>query len=118
MASDVVVALCTTPPENARSIATRLVTERLAACVNVVPAVESIYRWEGRIESGAESLLVIKTTSGQLAALAQRLVAIHPYQCPELITLPVTGGLPAYLQWVIASSGDAADTDGPRGATP
>ena len=97
----VVVAFSTFPsPEKAAEVARVLVGERLAACVNLVPAVRSIYRWEGELCDAAETLAVIKTTTERLAALQARLVELHPYDVPELIALPVAGGHAPYLAWV------------------
>jgi periplasmic divalent cation tolerance protein len=81
-------------------LAQSLVEERLAACVNILPPMTSVYRWRGRIERDAEQQLVIKTTSDRLAVLRVRLAALHPYELPELIVLPVMDGSPAYLDWV------------------
>jgi periplasmic divalent cation tolerance protein len=103
--SPVRVALSTAPDaDTAARIARALVEERLAACVNLVPAVRSIYRWQGRIEDEAEVLLVIKTRSERVEALAERLRALHPYELPELVALPVTAGLAPYLDWVAAEA--------------
>jgi periplasmic divalent cation tolerance protein len=100
-AEGVVVALSTAPTaEVAGTIAHALVSEALAACVNIVPGLRSIYRWDGELHDDAELLLVIKTTAGQVAALRARLPELHPYQLPELVVLEVTDGLPAYLAWV------------------
>lgn len=84
----------------AERIARALVEARLAACVNLLSGVRSVYRWDGDVVVDDEVLLMIKTTSVHLPALRERLVALHPYDVPELIALPVTGGLPAYLQWI------------------
>jgi periplasmic divalent cation tolerance protein len=102
--TDVVVALSTLPPAQAESIAETLVGERLAACVNLVAPVRSIYRWDGAIQKDAEILAVIKTTAARVDALIARLREIHPYQVPELIVLPIERGLPAYLDWVRAET--------------
>lgn len=89
----------------AERIARALVDARLAACVNLLPDVRSVYRWDGDVVVDDEVLLMIKTTPAQLPALRERLVALHPYETPELIALPVADGLPAYLQWVADSTG-------------
>ncbi|PBJ84510.1 divalent-cation tolerance protein CutA [Lysobacteraceae bacterium NML93-0399] len=89
----------------AERIARTLVEERLAACVNLLPQVRSVYRWEGEVAVDDEVLLMIKTTSARLPALRTRLQALHPYDVPELIALPVAGGLPAYLQWIADATG-------------
>jgi periplasmic divalent cation tolerance protein len=97
-----VLACLTTCPDTATAerIAETLVGEGLAACVNLVPGVISIYRWQGVVERSAEVLLVVKTTEGGFAALRERLIALHPYELPELIAVPVNLGLAAYLEWV------------------
>jgi periplasmic divalent cation tolerance protein len=101
MATDVVVVLCTLPPgDAASSIARTLVGEKLAACVNLVPQVRSFYEWEGKIADEPEQLAIIKTTSDGFAALRARLVALHPYDLPEVIALPVCDGHLPYLGWV------------------
>ncbi len=96
---------------SAARIATALVEARLAACVNVLPPMRSTYRWEGRVTSDTEVLLIAKTTDGQLDALIRRLRELHPYTLPEIVALPVAGGLPAYLDWVAAETGPAPPTD-------
>ena len=73
---------------------------QLAACVNIVPGIISIYRWKGQVEEAPEFLLIIKTRSGLMADLQRKLQELHTYEVPELITLPVTGGLSAYLAWM------------------
>jgi len=82
------------------AFATTLVDERLAACVNVLPEMDSIYRWQGRVEHARERQIVIKTTGRQLEALKLRLHALHPYEVPELLALPIAGGAAAYLAWL------------------
>lgn len=97
----VLACLSTCPdPQTAERIATTLVGEGIAACVNLVPGVTSIYRWQGTVERSSEVLLVIKTTETGFATLRNRLVELHPYELPELIAVPVGPGLPAYLDWV------------------
>ncbi len=101
----VVIAFCTCPDTtSAARIATALVEERLAACVNRLPGVASTYRWQGRIEQADEVLLLIKTTAERLPALRQRLPQLHPYELPELVVVEAAGGLPAYLDWVPAET--------------
>lgn len=85
---------------DAERIATALVERGLAACVNVVPGVTSIYRWKGVVERDLELLLVIKTRADRFEALREALVSLHPYEVPELIALPVEGGHPPYLAWL------------------
>jgi len=104
-ASDVRIALATAPDaEVAARIARALVEERLVACANLVGSVRSIYRWQGRVEDADEVMLVLKTRVDRVDALAERLRALHPYDLPELVVLPVEGGLAPYLDWVRAES--------------
>lgn len=100
-----VVVLCTAPPAGAADLARQLVEERLCACVNVLPSVHSSFRWEGRVESAEESLLIAKTTAAAAPQLRDRIVELHPYDVPEVLELPVGGGLPAYLAWLTDSVG-------------
>jgi periplasmic divalent cation tolerance protein len=92
--------------EAARALATGLVEDRLAACVNVVPGVQSVYRWQGAVESAGEWLLLIKTTPDGGDACLQALSERHPYDCPEGLVFDAAGGLPAYLAWVGEAVGD------------
>jgi periplasmic divalent cation tolerance protein len=87
-------------PALAGEIARRLVKDRLAACVQILPAMTSVYSWEGRIEEAQESLLLIKTVRSAYPALEATLRQIHPYQTPEIIMLPIDAGLPDYLAWM------------------
>ena len=99
--TDCRLVFCTCPDqETAARIAERLVGERLAACVNLLPGLTSIYRWQGAIERETEVLLLIKTVAGRLPALTETLRGLHPYAVPEIIALPITAGLPDYLTWV------------------
>ncbi|WP_250624723.1 divalent-cation tolerance protein CutA [Pinirhizobacter soli] len=101
----IVIALCSCPTaDTATALANGAVERRLAACVNILPAVASVYRWEGRIVSETESTLLIKTTRECVPALKAYIEEFHPYDTPELIVLDVTDGLPAYLAWVAAES--------------
>lgn len=88
----------------AESLASALVEARLAACVNRLPAVQSVYRWQGKIETADEITLLIKTTQAHYAAIEAAIRARHPYELPEVIAVPVTAGLPAYLQWIITET--------------
>jgi periplasmic divalent cation tolerance protein len=100
----VVVVFSTFPsPEKAAEVARALVGEQLAACVNVVQGVQSIYRWKGEVQDDRETLAVIKTTEDRLEAMTARLVALHPYELPEAIALPVVGGHEPYLAWLASS---------------
>lgn len=101
MSSSTLLILCTCPDRpQALEIATTLVREGLAACVNIGGPLTSVYRWEGQIERAEECLLLIKTPTARYEALEQRLRALHPYSLPEIIALPIERGLSAYLQWV------------------
>jgi periplasmic divalent cation tolerance protein len=88
--------------ETAARIARTLVEERLAACVNLIPMVRSIYRWEDKVCDEAETLAVIKTTAERYAALRARVTELHPYQVPEVIALALADGHPPYLAWLAA----------------
>lgn len=99
--TDAVVVLVTAPSEEkAAELARTVVEERLAACGNIVSRLRSIYRWEGKVQDEAEVLLILKTERARFEALRQRVVALHPYEVPEVIALPITAGHPAYLQWI------------------
>jgi periplasmic divalent cation tolerance protein len=91
--------------EEARRLGRTLVEERLVACATLAPAVESIYRWQGEVESSTETLLLLNTGAEQLEALEARLRALHSYQTPEFLVLPVEGGSQAYLDWLRANLG-------------
>jgi periplasmic divalent cation tolerance protein len=92
--------------EDAERIAVALVERRLAACVNIVAGVVSVYRWKGGIEKDDERLLIIKTRRDRLDALEEALVSLHPYEVPELIVLPIEGGHAPYLAWLDESARD------------
>ncbi|MCL2160987.1 MAG: divalent-cation tolerance protein CutA [Betaproteobacteria bacterium] len=102
--TEVLLVLTTLPDRaSADTLAARLVEENLAACVNILSPCDSVYRWQGVIETASEIPLLIKTTRARYPAIEAALQALHPYEIPELIALPVTCGLPAYLDWVVAS---------------
>jgi periplasmic divalent cation tolerance protein len=90
--------------KQATAIARALVEEKLAACVNVVPGLLSIYRWEGKVEKAREVLLVIKSRKALTKRLIARVRALHSYEVPEVVTVPIADGNPAYLRWVRAST--------------
>ena len=98
--SEVQIVLCTFPdPSRARHIGTLLVEKQLAACVNLIPGIESIFSWEGKISKEQEVLAVFKTTAGRLEELEQCVQELHPYDLPELLILPAEGS-ERYLKWV------------------
>ncbi|WP_407353955.1 divalent-cation tolerance protein CutA [Luteimonas sp. R10] len=95
------ICLCACPDRDVASrIAETLVGERLAACVNLLPGVESVYRWRDAVERDTEVLLLIKTAPARLQAVTARIVALHPYELPEVIAVESAGGLSAYLDWI------------------
>jgi periplasmic divalent cation tolerance protein len=102
MAEKILLALSTfSDAETARRISNQLVSERFAACANILPAVESIYRWKDKIESGNETLVFFKLSEDRQLAFQNKLRSLHPYEVPEIIFVPVSGGLPEYLRWVV-----------------
>ncbi len=102
---DILLVITNCPDEaSANAIALALVEARLAACVNILPRVQSVYRWQGAVESASEIPLLIKSTARQYAALEAAIRARHPHEVPEIIALPVDRGLPAYLNWVAAET--------------
>ena len=95
------VVLVTAPDaKTARKLARAALAARLIACANLIPRIESHYWWQGKIESGAEVLLVLKTTTARLAAMEKLIVAKHPYDTPEVIVLPISRGNKRYLDWL------------------
>ena len=104
MIEEVFLAISTFPDaETAARIATQLVTDKLAACANITAPVQSIYRWEGKLEQAQETIVFFKTTAARLQEFQQALRSLHPYEVPEIVALPVAGGLPDYLRWVTES---------------
>lgn len=100
MTGAVVVLTALGAPLDAQRIARALVDERLAACVNIVPGVTSIYRWKGVVEQEAELMLVIKTMAQRVDALKKRLLELHPYELPEVVVIPIGDGHKPYLEWL------------------
>ena len=106
MAEQILLAVSTFPDvEIARRISNQLVSERFAACANILPAIESIYRWKEKIESGKETLVLFKLSEDQQSAFQDKLRSLHPYDVPEIIFVPVASGLPEYLRWVVENCG-------------
>jgi periplasmic divalent cation tolerance protein len=104
MSEPIVVLSTVARAEDAERIARELVSRGLAACVNLVPGLVSIYRWKGAVEREEERLLVIKTRRDTFAALREALVALHPYELPEVIALPIVEGHAPYLAWLDENS--------------
>lgn len=104
--SDQVMLVVTNVPDLAlaRKMGAHLVEQKLAACVNILSPCESVYRWQGKVEYAEEVPLLIKTVRRQYEALCASIVAMHPYEVPEIIVLPLEEGLPAYLGWVRAET--------------
>jgi periplasmic divalent cation tolerance protein len=98
--TDALVVLITAPGDQAEALARTLVEERLCACVNLVPGVRSIYRWQGEVQADAETLCVVKTERAAFERLRARVVALHPYDVPEVVALPVELGHAPYLAWL------------------
>ena len=98
-----IVLTATTSEEEARKIAHNLVDRRLAACVNILPQIMSIYRWQEKVEEAREWLLVIKTTAAAFAQVRETITELHSYELPECICLPIEDGSAAYLQWIAES---------------
>ncbi|MDB5097994.1 MAG: CutA [Cyanobacteria bacterium RYN_339] len=106
------LVLSTCSPADADALGRRVVEERLAACCNRVPGVLSTYWWEGKVTTDEEVLLIFKTTRAD--ALLERLKALHPYETPEILVIPVERGLEAYMNWVVTSCGDPPSGDSPQ----
>ena len=103
--NDVRMLLVTVPNADvAETVANHLVSGGFAACVNVIPGLTSTYRWKGAVEKDSELLLVIKTVVGRVDEVTAQVCAIHPYEVPEVIVIPIEGGNPAYLDWVRSES--------------
>ena len=106
----ILIVLCTCPDDTVgERIATALVEERLAACVNRLPGVASTYRWQDKVCRDNEQLLLIKTTRERFDALRERIVELHPHELPEVIALDIVAGLDRYLAWVDAETRPAPD---------
>ncbi len=106
MSERILLALSTFPDaEAARRISNQLVAEKLAACANILPAVESIYRWKGNVENANETLVLFKLREDRRPAFQEKLRSLHPYEVPEIIFVPVSSGLPEYLRWVADNCG-------------
>src|SRR5690242_9998969 len=101
MASDALIVLVTAPSaEEASRMADALVGARLAACVNIVSGIESVYRWEGKVARDSETLMIIKTTDDRYAELERQVKALHSYTTPEVVAIRIERGSAAYLKWL------------------
>ena len=101
MAEKIVLALSTFPDhETAQRISNQLVSEKFAACANILPSIESIYRWKGKLETGNETLVFFKLSEDRQSDFQNKLRSLHPYEVPEIVFVPVSSGLPDYLRWV------------------
>jgi periplasmic divalent cation tolerance protein len=96
------VLLLTTWPdeEGARLVAKDWLNKKLVACVNILPKMQSLYVWNGELKSGSEHQMLLKTSLKRVKELEQRIIEMHPYECPEILQIPVTGGFEAYLNWI------------------
>jgi len=98
------LVLCSCPDQEiATTIAENIVAQHLAACINIVPGIKSIYHWQGNVESAEESLMLIKTHQQKLSSLQNTITTMHPYEVPEIISLDISNGLPKYLDWITSS---------------
>jgi periplasmic divalent cation tolerance protein len=100
MESEHLIVFCTCPADSARGLSDMLLTRRLAACVNCIPAVQSSYWWQGKIQHDQEALLVIKTRGDRFSEIQSAISEIHPYAVPEIIALPIVEGSDDYLRWI------------------
>ena len=101
MQVNALICFCTCPDaDTAERLAEALVEERLAACVNILPGLRSVYRWQAEVERADETLLLIKTVRERFDALSARIKALHPHELPEVLAVEAAAGLPAYLRWV------------------
>lgn len=103
MADEVHIVFCTCSPERAPELAGALVERRVAACVNLVPAVRSVYRWNDAVQDDTETLLLIKSPVARFDALRAAILELHPYELPEIVAVKLDAGHPAYLGWVLSS---------------
>ena len=105
MSTKTLILLCTCPDDAvAADLSTQLVEQGLAACINRVPGLTSVYKWEGKMQSGTEALLMIKTSEAAVEQLIVELKRLHPYELPEIIAVPITAGYQPYLDWILEST--------------
>lgn len=99
----ILLVLVTCPPAHAETLASALIEARVAACVNILPAVRSIYRWKDALQKDDEALLLIKTTAAAFEPLKELVLRTHPYELPEIVAVNIAHGHPPYLNWVVES---------------
>lgn len=105
VAGEPLQVFCTISSEpGARELASSLIRDRRAACVQVVGPIHSVYRWQGAVEEASEWLLLMKTTRSTFPALRDAIAAVHPYEVPEIVAVPIADGLPEYLSWIVDST--------------
>jgi periplasmic divalent cation tolerance protein len=98
------LVLCSCPDkEIATTISENIVAQHLAACINIVPGIKSVYHWQGNVESAEESLMLIKTHQQKFSSLKNTITTMHPYEVPEIISVDISDGLPKYLDWITSS---------------
>ena len=103
--TDIVLLLTTWPDQkNAEKVATIFLQKKLVACVNILPKMLSIYKWDGDIKSGTEHQMLLKTTANRTEELKQAILEVHPYECPEILILPITGGYEEYMNWITGNT--------------
>ena len=103
--SDIALLLTTWPDEDSAKVAARQwLNQGLVACVNILPEMQSLYIWEGELNTGTEHQILLKTHVSKVNALQQAIVSMHPYECPEILQLPITGGFEDYLNWIKGST--------------
>ena len=110
----IVVLVTAASPEEAETLSRLLLDQRLCACVTILPQATSLFRWQGAIDVARESLLIIKTTLGALSALTSEIKQHHSYQVPEVIALPIVGGNPDYLSWLVSETQPEPGRSGAR----
>lgn len=110
MTDKVVIMVTASSRRECRKIARRLIEDKLAACVNITQPIQSVYRWEGKIDEGKEFLMFIKTKRDLFQQIRSEIALIHSYHTPEIICLPIIDGSPNYLQWVADSVGPSVQT--------
>ena len=102
--SEILIAFCTFPDlDLAKAVVREVIELRLAACGNILPAIHSVYRWQGKVESSDETLVIFKLDWNRYPEFEGKIRSMHPYEVPEIVAFPLTKGLPAYLDWVTKS---------------